>query len=145
MASGTATRAFLPRQTDRESTKFPGGPAACLRACPAVNPWPAVRNDRKNRDGPEAVTSRLPGFHALSLAERLRRVARMCDLSPAEVRSLRGGAAREPDIADRMIENAIGTFALPLGLGLNVVVNGHDYLVPMAVEEPSVVAAQSLA
>jgi hydroxymethylglutaryl-CoA reductase len=69
----------------------------------------------------------------------------MCDLSPAEVRSLRGGAAREPDIADRMIENAIGTFALPFGLGLNVVVNGRDYLVPMAVEEPSVVAAQSLA
>ena len=42
-----------------------------------------------------------------------------------------------------MIENALGTFALPLGVGVNFLVNGRDYLVPMAVEEPSVVAAVS--
>jgi hydroxymethylglutaryl-CoA reductase len=66
----------------------------------------------------------------------------MFDLSPAEVRSLKAG---DPDVADRMIENAIGTLSLPLGLGLNLVVNGRDYVVPMVVEEPSVVAALSLA
>jgi hydroxymethylglutaryl-CoA reductase len=49
------------------------------------------------------------------------------------------------DAADQMIENAVGVVGLPLGVGLNVVVNGRDYLVPMAVEEPSVIAAASRA
>ncbi|HJQ83707.1 MAG TPA: hydroxymethylglutaryl-CoA reductase, degradative [Candidatus Binatia bacterium] len=91
------------------------------------------------------VTSRLPGFHALPLEERRRRIARMYGLSPGDLRSLRGEEGLVPESADAMIENAIGTFELPLGLGLNLVVNGRDYVVPMAVEEPSVVAALSLA
>ena len=91
------------------------------------------------------MTSRLPGFHKLPLDERLRRLARMFGLSRGELGMLRGKDGLEPDTADRMIENAIGTFRLPLGLGLNLVVNGRDYVVPMAVEEPSVVAALSLA
>jgi hydroxymethylglutaryl-CoA reductase len=98
---------------------------------------------KKRKTG--TVTSRLPGFHALSLDERVRKVARMFGLSRGELRQLCGDEALDAETANQMIENALGTFSLPLGLGLNLVVNGRDYVVPMAVEEPSVVAALSLA
>jgi hydroxymethylglutaryl-CoA reductase len=69
----------------------------------------------------------------------------MFELSAAELSTLRGERGLDPDTADRMIENAIGVFALPIGLGLNLTINGRDYVVPMVVEEPSVVAAISFA
>ncbi|NTX01303.1 hydroxymethylglutaryl-CoA reductase, degradative [Myxococcus sp. CA051A] len=93
----------------------------------------------------ETVTSRLSGFHKLPMDERLAQLARMLRLSPADLEQLRGTEALQPVLANQMIENAVGTFSLPLGLGLNLQVNGRDYLVPMAVEEPSVVAAVSFA
>jgi hydroxymethylglutaryl-CoA reductase len=93
----------------------------------------------------ERVSSRLPGFHKLTLSERRERIAKMYKLSPEEVRHLSGVAPLDADTANLMIENALGTFTLPLGLGLNLQVNGKDYVVPMAVEEPSVVAAVSFA
>ncbi|MCY1021514.1 hydroxymethylglutaryl-CoA reductase, degradative [Pyxidicoccus sp. MSG2] len=93
----------------------------------------------------ETVTSRLAGFHKLPMEERLAQLARMFRLTPEELQQLRGTASLEPVLANQMIENAVGTFSLPLGLGLNMQVNGRDYLVPMAVEEPSVVAAVSFA
>jgi hydroxymethylglutaryl-CoA reductase len=93
----------------------------------------------------ETVTSRLAGFHKLPMEERLAQLARMFRLTPEELQQLRGTESLEPVLANQMIENAVGTFSLPLGLGLNMQVNGRDYLVPMAVEEPSVVAAVSFA
>ena len=93
----------------------------------------------------DTVTSRLSGFHKLPIDERLATVGRMFRLSDAELEQLRGSGALDPLLANQMIENAVGTFSLPLGLGLNLKVNGRDYLVPMAVEEPSVVAAASFA
>src|SRR5215469_5483270 len=93
----------------------------------------------------EKVTSRLDGFHKLPFAERLNQIGRMFRLTPEELEIARGEGSLAPEIADRMIENAIGTFSLPLGLGLNLTVNGRDYIVPMALEEPSVVAAVSFA
>jgi hydroxymethylglutaryl-CoA reductase len=66
-------------------------------------------------------------------------------LTRADLERLEGVEALPPECADRMIENAVGTFALPFGLGLNLRVNGRDHIVPMAIEEPSVVAALSLA
>src|SRR5262252_3699984 len=93
----------------------------------------------------EKVTSRLAGFHKLPFAERLNQIGRMFRLTPEELEIARGEGSLAPEIADRMIENAIGTFSLPLGLGLNLTVNGRDYIVPMAVEEPSVIAAVSFA
>lgn len=86
-------------------------------------------------------SSRLPGFYQKTLDERLQIVADWAELDEQAVDLLRRGLAAEQ--ADRMIENAIGVFALPLGIGVNFLVNGRDYLVPMAVEEPSVVAAVS--
>jgi hydroxymethylglutaryl-CoA reductase len=91
------------------------------------------------------VSSRLSGFHKLPIEERLNQIGKMFRLSPEEVSQLRGGGSLVPDLANQMIENAVGTFSLPLGLGLNMKVNSKDYIVPMAVEEPSVVAAVSFA
>jgi hydroxymethylglutaryl-CoA reductase len=93
----------------------------------------------------DTVTSRLSGFRRLPLAQRLERLAEMLRLSPEELERLRSTGSLAPELADQMIENAVGTFSLPLGLGLNLTVNGRDYLVPMVVEEPSVVAAASFA
>jgi hydroxymethylglutaryl-CoA reductase len=90
------------------------------------------------------VTSRLAGFHKLPLEERLVKVSKMMKLTDDESASLHG-TGLSLTTANQMIENAVGTFGLPLGLGLNMVVNGRDYIVPMAVEEPSVVAAVSFA
>jgi hydroxymethylglutaryl-CoA reductase len=93
----------------------------------------------------EMVTSRLSGFHKLPVAERLEKIGRMFGLAGEEVEVLRGVENLSIDTANTMIENAVGTFHLPMGLGLNLRVNGRDYIVPMAVEEPSVVAAVSFA
>ena len=93
----------------------------------------------------ETLTSRLAGFHKLSMVGRHERLAQMLDLTDEDLAQLQGIGALQPGLANQMIENAVGTFSLPLGLGLNLQVNGRDFLVPMAVEEPSVVAAVSFA
>jgi hydroxymethylglutaryl-CoA reductase len=93
----------------------------------------------------ETLTSRLAGFHKLSMVARHEKLAHMLGLDEMDLAQLQGISALQPGLANQMIENAVGTFSLPLGLGLNMQVNGRDYLVPMAVEEPSVVAAVSFA
>ena len=86
--------------------------------------------------------SRLPGFYRLPLEERQAELARQAGLSPEDLALLSSGGIT-PTGADRMVENAVGIYAMPLGLGLNFLVNGVDRLIPMAVEEPSVIAAAS--
>ncbi len=87
-------------------------------------------------------TSRIPGFYKLSVEERLEKVAEFAGLTEEEKKLLLDkGLSLE--IADRMIENVIGTFELPLGIATNFLIDGRDYLIPMAIEEPSVVAAAS--
>jgi hydroxymethylglutaryl-CoA reductase len=83
----------------------------------------------------------LSGFYQRSLDERLRIVQAWAGLSESDLAVLQTGLSAEQ--ADHMIENALGTFALPLGLGVNFLINSRDVLVPMAVEEPSVIAAVS--
>ena len=87
------------------------------------------------------TNSRLPGFYKQTLAERQERVDAWLDEATAA--ALTGADPLTAAAADRMVENALGTFALPLGLALNFRVNGRDVLVPMAVEEPSVIAGAS--
>jgi hydroxymethylglutaryl-CoA reductase len=87
-------------------------------------------------------SSRLPGFYRLPLEERQAELARQAGLSPEDMAILASGGLVAAG-ADRTVENAIGIYALPLGLGLNFLVNGADRLIPMAVEEPSVIAAAS--
>src|SRR5690606_18565894 len=87
-------------------------------------------------------SSRLPGFYKLGLAERVAVVAEWAGLTDDEAAVL-AGEGLTPGQADYMIENALGTYALRLGVAANFLINDRDYLIPMAVEEPSVLAAVS--
>ena len=87
-------------------------------------------------------TSRLSGFYNLPISERLDIVAEFAGLNEEEKEML-FGRGLDAGQADLMIENTLGTFELPLGIAVNFLINGQDYLVPMAVEEPSVLAAVS--
>jgi len=87
--------------------------------------------------------SRLPNFRALTPAQRLQHVAQAAALSAEDVALIANPGALPTEIADGMIENVIGTFEIPFGIGGYFQINGRDVLVPMVVEEPSVVAAAS--
>ncbi len=87
-------------------------------------------------------SSRIPGFYRLSIDERLRIIKEFAGLTDEETEILRKGML-PLEVADRMIENVVGLWPLPLGIATNFLINGKDYLVPMAIEEPSVVAAAS--
>lgn len=81
-------------------------------------------------------------FYEMSLDERLSLVASKSNLTKNEISTV----VNQPlpfDKIDRMVENAVGSFSLPLGIATNFVINGKEYLVPMAIEEPSVIAAAS--
>lgn len=88
-------------------------------------------------------SSRIPGFYNLSLDDRRAHLLRHAPLTGDELAALTGEAGLTAENADHMIENVIGTHTLPLGIALNFVVNGREVLVPMAIEEPSVVAGAS--
>lgn len=88
-------------------------------------------------------SSRIPKFYRLPVERRLAYLQRAFDLSNDEVAALHLGSALRIEHAVNMVENAIGVFGLPLGLGLNFLVNGRDYIVPMAIEEASIIAAVS--
>jgi Hydroxymethylglutaryl-CoA reductase len=88
--------------------------------------------------------SSIPKFFEKSRKERLDVVANFANLSNEDLEILQndnGGISF--DKADKMVENAIGTFSLPLGIATNFKINGKDYVVPMVIEEPSVIAAAS--
>ncbi len=82
-------------------------------------------------------------FYKLTPEERLERVAEYADLNDEEMLALKTSGGLSLDQADRMIENVIGTLEIPVGLGVHFLINDKEYLVPMAIEEPSVVAAAS--
>ena len=89
------------------------------------------------------ASSRIAAFYRLSIEERRRKLAEALELTPADLDALTAPDALPVEVADMMIENAVGTFALPFGVALNFRVNGHDRVIPMVVEEPSVIAAAS--
>jgi hydroxymethylglutaryl-CoA reductase len=89
------------------------------------------------------TTSRIPGFYNLPMDERLDKLAEASGLSCQDIEALRTDNCLVDEQADHMVENAIGSFGLPLGIGLNFIVNDREVLVPMAIEEPSVVAGAS--
>ena len=89
------------------------------------------------------LDSRLPDFRALAPSQRLELVARTASLSPEATALLSKPGALPLATANGMIENVVGTFELPFAIATNFTVNGRDVLVPMVVEEPSVVAAAS--
>ena len=87
--------------------------------------------------------SAISGFYKMGVKERLEKVGEYAGLDKEDIAKLGKYAALDEATADRMIENVIGTTQLPLGVATNFRVNGRDYLIPMALEEPSVVAAAS--
>ncbi len=89
------------------------------------------------------INSRLPSFRSLTPAQRLEHVAKACKLDERDVALLDKPGALDLQRADGMIENVIATFELPMGVAGNFTINGQDVLVPMVVEEPSIVAAAS--
>jgi hydroxymethylglutaryl-CoA reductase len=90
-----------------------------------------------------ARTSRFPGFYKISVDERRALVCDATGADPQEIERALAGGGIDADTADKFVENVLGTYALPYGVALNVRVDGHDHVVPMVVEEPSVVAAAS--
>jgi len=90
-------------------------------------------------------SSAVSGFYKLSPEERLRFVKEFADLTDEEAATLHSMRTLSLDKADKMIENVVGGISQPLGIAVNFLIDGKDYLVPMAIEEPSVVAAASKA
>ncbi len=89
-----------------------------------------------------SYSSRLEGFYKLKPGARLEWLAALAELEPADMEALLGGGVTLEE-ADQLIENAVGLYSLPLGIAANFTINNKDYLVPMVVEEPSVIAACS--
>ena len=88
-------------------------------------------------------SSEIPGFYKLPLEERMKLVQRLTGITEEEAKTLSSTGGLPIETADRMIENVVGGITVPLGIAVNFLINGKDYLVPMALEEPSVVAAAS--
>ena len=90
--------------------------------------------------------ARFPGFYKLSVEDRLAAIRKHEWLHDEDVQELLSGDhLLVPEIADKMIENVVGVMGLPFRVGLNFVINKRDYLIPLVVEEPSIVAALSSA
>jgi hydroxymethylglutaryl-CoA reductase len=87
-------------------------------------------------------TSRIPGFYKLDLDERRRVLREICELDESQVAILESGGL-DRATCDNMIENVVGRYNLPFAIALNFLINDRDFLVPMVIEEPSVVAAAS--
>ncbi|MEQ1878354.1 MAG: hydroxymethylglutaryl-CoA reductase, degradative [Bdellovibrionia bacterium] len=85
----------------------------------------------------------MEGFHRLSSAERRERLKDICGLTPHELRVLSGEVTLPPEIAENLIENVVGYFPIPLGIATNFNIDGRDLVIPMAVEETSIIAACS--
>ena len=88
-------------------------------------------------------SSEIPNFYKIPPEQRIKLVKEFANLDEKEVQAIGSLSGLKMDVADRMIENVIGAIPIPLGVATNFLINGKDYLVPMAIEEPSVVAAAS--
>jgi hydroxymethylglutaryl-CoA reductase len=88
-------------------------------------------------------SSRIPGFYKLPLSQRLAEISKRTGIALERLESVTQQGGLEPEAADKVVENVLGIYGLPFGVALNFTINGKDHLVPMVVEEPSVIAAAS--
>ncbi|MHA1957067.1 MAG: hydroxymethylglutaryl-CoA reductase, degradative [Candidatus Thorarchaeota archaeon] len=103
-----------------------------------------MESNRRRKEGAIMVDdSRIPGFYKLSLEDRIEKLKKVTGLEDEELEPLFYPGKVDMNILDHMIENVVGSMTLPLGIATNFRVDGKDYIVPMAIEEPSVVAAAS--
>ncbi len=89
------------------------------------------------------IDSEISGFYKLKIEERQSLIAEIFELTQNEIQLLQNFGYFSPSQLDTLIENVIGSYQLPLGIACNFKINNKDYLVPMVIEEPSVVAAAS--
>ena len=89
------------------------------------------------------IRSDISGFYKLSMGERQKLLMEMYDFTPDELKILKNFGYFTENQIDHLIENVIGSFQMPMGLACNFLINKKDYLIPMVIEEPSVVAAAS--
>jgi len=90
-----------------------------------------------------AKSSEISGFYKLTVADRVKVVRDFAGLNEEEVTLLQKPGALGFEVADRMVENVIGVMPIPMGVAMNFLINGREVIVPMAIEEPSVIAAAS--
>ena len=102
-----------------------------------------LKNKSPNSSGVLEVSEIFKGFSKLTRAQRLDALLQVGLLKPADVEYLERGGLRDTSLGEKFIENVIGYFQLPLGVATNFRIDGKDYLIPMAVEETSIVAAAS--
>ena len=88
-------------------------------------------------------TNQYSGFHKLTMEQRAQEVAEFAGLTPEELEHITKPGALSDNVADKCIENVIGTYQLPMGVAMNFVIDGQERLIPMVVEEASIVAAAS--
>ena len=88
-------------------------------------------------------SSRIEGFYKLPLEKRRAALKEFASLTDEEIKTIANTGGLPAEVADHMIENVVGGYTYPLGIAMNFRINGRDYLVPFALEEPSVVAAAS--
>lgn len=91
------------------------------------------------------MKSSIPKFYQMNLRQRLLLLKKFANLRDNDLKILKSLGGLSLSTANNMVENVIGTMALPLGIATNFLINGKDYLIPMAIEEPSVIAAVSKA
>lgn len=89
------------------------------------------------------INSNIPGFYKLSIDERQQVITKLVNLNREELMLLKNYGYISPSQLDTLIENVIGSYHLPMGIACNFKINNKDYLIPMVIEEPSVVAAAS--
>src|SRR3989338_8287718 len=91
----------------------------------------------------EPIAHVTEGFHKLTRLERVEKVQTLCDLTDEETQILSGDQIMPYEVAEHFIENVVGYFPIPLGVATNFRIDGQDLLIPMAVEETSIIAAAS--
>jgi hydroxymethylglutaryl-CoA reductase len=104
-----------------------------------------IAERKDNQTMPKQRGSEISGFYKRTLAERLDLIRARISLSDEDIELLGNAMSLSLGRADHMIENVVGLYALPLGIATNFLINGRDVLIPMVIEEPSVVAGASLA
>lgn len=110
-----------------------------IRSNMVINAQPAVGTV----EAPVDLSSAITGFFKRKIPDRLNEVSKRANLTEEDLQCLGENHCLSLEIANAMVENVIGTLQIPLAIATNFVVNGQDVLIPMAVEEPSVVAAAS--
>ena len=115
-----------------------------LKGAEALNPsMDPLDQQKTSSERDQEKIKMFSGFSKLTRNQRYKRLIQMGALSKEDVRYLKNGAVKKLDLADKLIENVVGYFQIPLGVAANFIIDGKPVPIPMAVEETSIIAAAS--